>query len=234
MRRPRCFVLLSGLLLCGLLLAACGGSGPATPMGATALPAGTRPSGDASSHLEAAQAAAEKNDAALAEQEYKNALALDPKLARAQFGLGNVYVRQNRLAEAETAFKAALALDPTMLSAHANLGVVYYQMGQLAKAADEFSAALKIDPKDAQTLYLLGAVRLQQNDLPGAEEVLIKARDLKPDLPEVYYGLGVLYKQKGQKAEAIAAFKKFLEIGPGQDPAATDNAKKELQSLEGQ
>ena len=54
------------------------------------------------------------------------------------------------------------------------------------------------------------------------QKLLLKARDLDPKLPEPYYGLGALYQLKGQKAEAIAAFEKFLAIGPGQDAQAAE------------
>ena len=96
------------------------------------------------------------------------------------------------------------------------------------------TAALKINPNDAATAYLLGAVRLQEKNLAEAERLLLKARDLDPKLPEAYYGLGALYKLKGQKTEAIAAFEKFLEIGPGQDPQAGEYAQAELKALKGQ
>jgi tetratricopeptide (TPR) repeat protein len=120
-----------------------------------------------------------------------------------------------------------------MAAAQTNLGVVYYQMGQLSKAADALNAALDRDPNDAKSLYLAGVVRLQQNQLSDAEQLLIKARTADPNLPEVYYGLGVLYRLKGQKQDAINAFEKFLAIGPGQDPAAMDHARQELESLKG-
>ena len=55
-----------------------------------------------------------------------------------------------------------------------------------------------------------------------------------PDLPEIYYGLGVLYKLRGEKANAIAAFEQFLDLGPAQDPAAAGNAQQELMELRGQ
>lgn len=221
-------LLRSLVILCvtAFVLVGCSSSEPQAPS--------TRPAGDAMSRLAAGDAALERNDLAKAEQEYRAAVSLDAKSARAQFGLGNVYVRQNRWAEAETAYRAALTLDPNLNAARANLGVVYYQMGQLGRAASEFETVLKSEPNDAQTIYLLAAVRLQENNLPEAERLLLRARDLKPDLPEVYYGLGVLYKFKGQKAEAIAAFEKFLAIGPGQDPSAMDYARAELQGLKGQ
>jgi len=155
----------------------------------------------------------------------------DPASAKAQFGLGNVYVRQGKFLEAETAFKAAVALDPRSAASYANLAVTYYQMDKLQEAADALESALRIEPDDAQTLYLMGAVRLQLGDLATSEQYLLKARESDPNLPEVYYGLGALYKLKGQKQEAIAAFEKFLAIGPGQDAAAVSHAQQELDEL---
>ena len=205
---------------------------PALP-GPARAPA-TRPSGDAASHIAAGQAALQAGNLGKAEQEYRDAVTLDPKSARGQFGLGNVYVRLNRLPEAEQAFKAAIASDSKMAAAQANLGVVYYQLGQLAQAATALQEALRIEPDDPSTLYLLAAVRLQENNLAEAEKLLVQARERKPDLPEVYYGLGVLYRLKGQKDDAIQAFEKFLSLGPSQDPLAADYARQELKQLKAQ
>lgn len=202
-----------------------------SPTGAAVL-VPTLPGGDAASHLSAADAALNRSDLSAAEREYGDAAALDPRSAKAQFGLGNVYVRQGRFPEAEKAYSAALDLDPGMVAARTNLGVAYYQMGQLSKAADAFNAALKLDPNDAKTLYLAAVVRLQENRLSEAEQLLVKAQTADPNLPEVYYGLGVLYRLKGQKQDAISAFERFLAIGPGQDSGAMDHARQELESLE--
>ena len=229
--RARSWAMMALAAIVVLLLAAgCGTGRSDTP----AVPGTSVPSGDFNAALTAAQSALDAGDLSAAEQGYRAAVARNPASAQAQFGLGNALVRQSKLADAETAYKAALAADQNMAAAHANLGVVYYQMGQLSKAADEYNAALRTNPSDAQTTYLLGAVRLQENNLPEAERLLLKARDLDPKLPEVYYGLGVMYRLKGQTAEAIAAFEKFLQIGPGQDPQAVEYAKSELKELKGQ
>jgi tetratricopeptide (TPR) repeat protein len=214
-------------LLVLLLLAGCASSAPSS------LPAPTA-SGELDALLTSAQTALDNGDLSAAEQSFRAAVGKNPGSAAAQFGLGNVLVRLGKLTEAESAYKAALVADPGMIAAHANLGVTYYQMTQLSKAAEEFNAALKLNPNDAATTYLLGAVRLQEKNLTEAEKLLLKARDLDPKLPEPYYGLGALYQLKGQKAEAIVAFEKFLEIGPGQDPQAAEYARNELQTLKGQ
>ncbi len=216
------------ILLAWLLVLAvgCSGGSPA--------PAAATPSGDLATTLAAAQQALDTGNLAAAEQGFRAALALDARSAQAQFGLGNALVRQNKLPEAEAAYRAAIQADPQMSTAHANLGVVYYQQGSLTKAAESFNAALRLKADDPQTLYLLGAVRIQENNLAEAEKLLTRARDLAPNLPEVYYGLGVLHKLRGEKDAAIAAFEKFLEIGPGQDKSAMDYAQKELAELKGQ
>lgn len=215
-------------LLAWLLVLAvgCSGGSPA--------PANATPSGDLTTTLAAAQQALDAGNLAAAEQGFRAALALDARSAQAQFGLGNALVRQNKLPEAEAAYRAAIQVNPQMSTAHANLGVVYYQQGSLTKAAESFNAALRLKADDPQTLYLLGAVRIQENNLAEAEKLLTRARDLAPDLPEVYYGLGALYKLQGEKDAAIAAFEKFLEIGPGQDQSAMDYAREELAKLKGQ
>ena len=161
------------------------------------------------------------------------AVGKNPGSAAAQFGLGNALVRLGKLAEAEIAYKAALAADPRLIAAHANLGVTYYQMNQLPKAADAFIAALKLNPNDAATTYLLGAVRLQEKNLAEAEKLLLKARDLDPKLPEAVLRAGRAVQLKGQKTEAIAAFEKFLEMGPGQDPQATEICQERAEGVEG-
>jgi tetratricopeptide (TPR) repeat protein len=228
--------MLSVLLTIGLVILV-GCSKPATlaPPPTSALPQGPTPaSGDAAGHLAAGEAALDRNDFATAEKEYKDALALDPRSSTAQFGLGNVYVRQERLADAERAYQAALALEPGMSAAQTNLGVTYYRMGQLSKAADALNSALATDPNDAKTVYLLAAIRLQENKLPEAEQLLTRAKEADPNLPEVYYGFGVLYRLKGQKQDAINAFEKFLTVGPAQDPSAAEHARQELEVLKGQ
>ena len=209
----------------------------------TSRPAATEPpplsagtpqgGGDIDGLIAQGQAAIEAGKLSEAEKAFRDAVNLDPGSAGAQFGLGNVYIRQGQLAAAETAYRAAVNGNPDMASAHLNLGVVYYQMEQLSKAEEEFSAVLRLAPNDAQALYLLAAVRIQGQQYADAEKLLNQAKLAQPDLAEVYYGLGALYKLQGKKAEAIAAFEKFLSLGTAQDPKAEDAARAELKSLKG-
>ena len=94
-------------------------------------------------------------------------------------------------------------------------------------------ATLERTPDDAETLYLLAVVYLQAQKPADAEPLLLRAQKAKADLPEIYYGLGALYKLKGDKANAIVNFQKFLELGQkAQDPSAVQHAQQELSDLQ--
>ena len=55
-----------------------------------------------------------ENDPVRAILEYKNALQIDPKSAKATFGLGKAYLRQQEYQKAFGAFKSALEIDPEL------------------------------------------------------------------------------------------------------------------------
>lgn len=151
--------------------------------------------------------------------------------AREYMQLGNSYVQQGNYAQAETAFKRALEMEPGNPDYLANLGVTYYSLARFDDAIKTYQQALQKTPDDAQINYLLGAAYLQLGRLDEAEKVLLHANEADPNLGEPYYGLGVLYKLRNDRAKAIAAFEKFLQIGPSQDPTAVNQAKAELETL---
>lgn len=157
----------------------------------------------------------------------------DAQSIEEQFALGNAHIQQGDLEKAAAAFEAVLKHQPDHMGALTNLGVAYYQLGRLEDAVAQFEAGLRVEANDAELHYLLGAARLQQGRLDDAEKSFLRAKELKPDLPEVWYGLGALYRLQGKNEEAIEAFEHFLEIGPGQDPQAMEEAKRELRELRG-
>jgi tetratricopeptide (TPR) repeat protein len=189
------------------------------------------PGGDATSHLEAGKSASDARDYERAITELQTAIAMDPKLAEAQFRLGNVYAEQNRSTEAEQAYKKALALTPSDADVLSNLGVVYYHMGRLDDAVTQFREALKYKANDADIHYNLGGVYVQQSQWDAALAEFETAKSLKPDLPEVYLGFGFVYKEQGRKDEAIQALEKFVTMTS--DPQWQTQAEQMLSELRG-
>jgi tetratricopeptide (TPR) repeat protein len=151
--------------------------------------------------------------------------------AQEYFDQGNALYEQGDLQAAISAYREAVALDDKNAGYWHNLGVAYYGLNRLDEASDSFQRGLALEPDDAELNYLMGVVSIQFDQLAEAETYLTRANQLKPDLPEPYFGLGVLYRLQGQREQAIAAFETFLEIGPGQDPAAIPVAQAELEAL---
>ncbi len=114
-----------------------------------------------------------------AEKFFREALIVDPDLADAFNGLGNVLERSERLAEAEAMYRTALEkarveLGTDMVRAHSwwgdvrtrpymrarhNLGLVFWRQGKYGEAIDEFKQVLRRNPHDNQGIrYLIGGV----------------------------------------------------------------------------
>src|ERR1043165_2966553 len=91
-----------------------------------------------------------------AEVAYKDVLKLNPRDARAAYGLGNVYSDQQRWADAETAYRNAVTWAPKDADSHVALGVVLVQpipdgdnAKRLADAETFARRSVQIDPKNA-------------------------------------------------------------------------------------
>jgi spermidine synthase len=81
-----------------------------------------------------------------AQQAAQEALAIDPKFARAQNLLGAIYATKGDTASARKAFEASLSLDPQDPSTYQNLALLELNSGNASAAAQLFAEALTLDP----------------------------------------------------------------------------------------
>jgi len=80
---------------------------------------------------------------------YRTAAKCDPRLSRAQNGIGTSALLAGDQTTAEKAFRAAVLLDPFDDNPHLNLAGVFLQQGKYDAAAAEARAALAISPLHA-------------------------------------------------------------------------------------
>lgn len=78
-----------------------------------------------------------KNDFKTAEEDYRKALALQPKDSDAETGLAIVLISLNRTNEAVSLLEGAVKDDPTNLVAHYRLSMLYRRAGRTADAQRE-------------------------------------------------------------------------------------------------
>ena len=157
------------------------------------------------------------------------------------FQEGNTFAQSAQLQNAVSAYQKAIELDPEYQAVYANLGVVYYQLEQLDLAAQQYEKALELNPDDGEVTYNLGALNLQRALISGTDpdpelmaqaiSLLERALELSPGLAEPYFSLGVAYIAQDNKEKAIESFQSFLEKDSGNDPRASQEAQRYLDTL---
>jgi tetratricopeptide (TPR) repeat protein len=149
---------------------------------------------------------------------FRRALQDDPASAEALYGLGSVYLQQQKTKEARESFERALRLQAsypgTIPNAWNNLGILSAKVGDAAAAIDFFQRALQIDPAHLIALVNLGNAYRQQKEWGDAKKVLQRALEVEPDDPEVNYSLGMVCAQLDEPDRAYEYLKRAVELRP--------------------
>jgi TolB-like protein/Tfp pilus assembly protein PilF len=156
---------------------------------------------------------------------YQQALAIDASYAPAWDGLAYNYRRQanNGMRPMEEGYQLArealaksLAADPNYAPSVAALGrIALDHDGDFATAARQLERALSLAPTDADIVYTAARVaeglgRLKQS-MP-MDEYALKHDPLNPTLQNI---VGIDYRYANRLDESIKAFRKVLQLSPG-------------------
>jgi tetratricopeptide (TPR) repeat protein len=157
---------------------------------------------------------------------FQLALKDDPSNAEAHYGLGSVYLKQDRNSEAKASFERTVQLKTnyamTLTNAWNNLGLLAARQGNMTEAISHFQEALRLDPNHVVALDNLGAAYRQQQNWDEARKVLERALKVKPDDPEANYSLGMVYAQTDDSERAYEFLQKALQFRPDY-PEALNN-----------
>jgi tetratricopeptide (TPR) repeat protein len=134
---------------------------------------------------------------------------------------GETLVSEGRWDEAIKELTAVAQLDPKRADAYASLGTAYYFKGDAAAAALAFRAALQLSPSRIDAAHGLGLALSETRDLDGALAAFRTASQLNPI---ANYNLGNILEQRGDKAGALEAYKRYLAAAPAAPDAAALNA----------
>ncbi len=149
---------------------------------------------------------------------FQSALNNDPASAEAFYGLGSVYLKQEKNSEAQKCFENAAKLKAnypeTTTNAWNNLGLLATRAGDTAKAASCFEQALQLDPDHFIALENLGNAYKQQKRWQEARATLERALSIKPDDAEANYSLGMVFAQIDDTRQAYEHLQKALQARP--------------------
>jgi len=149
-----------------------------------------------------------------AENECKQALAIDPGMPEAHYNLGMVYKEQGRLNEAVSEYKQATQCDPQYSEAFSGLGVVKLMQGSPAEAAEEFKRAIQINSGNSTAHYGLGKSFLKMGMVDQAIKELNTALYQYPNSAPTHLAMGEAYDTQGNTVAAIKEYQESIRIKP--------------------
>ncbi len=138
--------------------------------------------------------------------------------------LGKNLIVQNRFPEAIDAFKKALAAAPGRARLFASMGEAMEQAGDLDGAINQYQKSVKQEAAQSGVWTRLGVAYKEkacETCKAKAIEALQRAVRIDAKNADAWYQLGYIFKDDRKRNEAIAAFKKFLELQPGSPDAST-------------
>jgi tetratricopeptide (TPR) repeat protein/peroxiredoxin len=153
-----------------------------------------------------------------AEASFQQALRNDPSSAEALYGIGSVYLNQNKNPAARDAFERAVKLQAnypdTLPDAWNNLGVIATREGRVGDSIQYFQKALRVNPHHLLSLDNLGNAYRLQKRWDDARRVLERALEVAPQDPEANYSLGMVFAQTDDTAKAYEYLQRALKARP--------------------
>jgi tetratricopeptide (TPR) repeat protein len=161
-----------------------------------------------------------------AEASFRLALRDDPSGAEAQYGLGSVYLKQEKTSAARDSFERAVKLTAsypdTLPNAWNNLGLLDTREGRTGEAIGCFQEALRLSPDHLVALENLGNAYRQQKRWGEARRTLERALAVRPRDPEANYSLGMVFAQTDETGRAYEYLQRALHSRPAY-PEALNN-----------
>ncbi|HKC01199.1 MAG TPA: FG-GAP-like repeat-containing protein [Terriglobales bacterium] len=153
-----------------------------------------------------------------AEASFQIALRDDPTSAEALYGIGSVYLNQQKTAAARESFERALKLrasyPDTLPNSWNNLGLLAAREGRTDEAIGYFQKALQLSPDHTIALDNLGSAYRRQKRWDDARGTYARALEVNPNDAEANYGLGMVFAQNDDTARAFDSLQKALKLRP--------------------
>jgi tetratricopeptide (TPR) repeat protein len=178
---------------------------------------------EAEPHLAAGHLLEQENKFADAEQEYKQALALDPA-SDALTGLANVYMRGRRFPEAEQYLRQLVSASPDQAAAHVQLGRVLEAEGKHDDAIAELETGAKLAPSDESVQRDLAELYTTAGKHDRAEAVYRTLLAAHPNDAELHRGFGQALLRQKKFADAQQEFLASVKLKPDLGEAYGDLA----------
>lgn len=153
-------------------------------------------------------------------EQLRKVVATDPNFPGAQLALGKALLGEGKVEESVSALQEAVRLDPQGTRAHYQLGLALARVGRKEEAATELQKSRELasadDHKQNSDLDIAeGRAALDKGDLNEATTKFKHALLLEPKSSDAEHFLAVVLEKQGDTEGALAAYRKTLELNPG-------------------
>jgi TolB-like protein/Flp pilus assembly protein TadD len=144
------------------------------------------------------------------------AVLLDDQSSEAHTSLGHLRATQDwDWVGAEIEFLKAISLNPRNSVAHFWYGAsCLASLGRLDEALAEVQMAQALDPVSSIISRNIALIHYYQRNLDLALQLIDLTIEQNPHFAAAYWTLGLVQDQRGELDEAIAAFKRAIELSP--------------------
>jgi tetratricopeptide (TPR) repeat protein len=171
-------------------------------------------------YLKASKLIAEgKTDEAL--DQYKLAIAADPKYADALADCGAAYTMKDDWKSAADMYKRAIAINSSDGLFHLNYARILDKLGEKDSSLEELNMAYRINPKDMSVLIALSNQSLAAGKADAAVRYLEEAVDLYPSRADSRERLSYALMKSGDVGHAVAQAKEAVHLDPKSASAQT-------------
>lgn len=163
--------------------------------------------------------AAGKTDEAL--EQYKLAIAADPKYADALADYGAALTTKDDWKSASEMFKRAIAARPNDELFHVNYARVLDGMGDKENSLEELNTAYRLNPKDVSILKTLSTKSLAAGKSEEAVRYIEEAVDLYPSNSDLRERLSIALLKGGDIDQSLAQAKEAVRLNQKSPTART-------------
>ncbi len=172
----------------------------------------SRNAGDAEAAFYLGTSAQSDGDNEAAVRYYRQAIATAPDVAEVHSNLGTALLSLKRPAEAIESLTRAIELRSDFAAAWNSLGNAYEAERNYEPALAAYDRALSHDPKLAAARLNRAQLRIEFGDLQRAASEVQNYLDDYPDDPAALNALGLLHQRAARHSEAIAAFRRAIDL----------------------
>lgn len=166
---------------------------------------------EADDYLRKGIAAQQRSDLNAAIEDYRKALAIDPKLAEARANLGAALSAAGQFDAAIEEDTKALTSAPDKTAVRMNLGLAYYKKGDMENAHTAFEAVHAARPQDVAAAVLLGYTDIKLQKSNDAATMLTPLENGRENNMDLEYVLAFALIDSGEETAGLPRMEKVAK-----------------------